>query len=139
MEKLTTLRPIGETSPREQRVESVSLADGGLSIIVRTVTSPDGIWKVVFSAPVGVRILDERDTPEFWHVAVEFEGDERKAVVYEVTSGGWMQQQAACSPIMAAGFYPKLAEYMIGGDTYCVSVLSESEPTISRLDASAAA
>ncbi len=134
MEKTTKLRGVGSSTPaKEQRVIRVEL-DGTLTIVVQAFTPYDGEWKVIFDNPVGTRILDERDAPEFWHISVEYPHGEADTVVCEVIKGGWLDQQRPHSPIMQSGFYANLKEYLIGGDTNCVSVLSESEPKICRID-----
>ena len=133
MEKTTRLRGVGSPSlSKEQRVIRVEL-DGALTIVVQAFTPCDGEWKVIFDNPVGLRVLDERDAPEFWHVSVEYPYGEANTVACEVIEGGWLDQQRPHSPIMQSGFYASLKEYLIGGETNCVSVLSEAEPKIFRI------
>lgn len=133
MEKTTILQAVGAPSAsQEQLVTSVSYSAGLLSIMVQTHSPDDGEWEVAFKCPVGFRVLGESDTPEFWHISVDIIGDNQHAIVYEVTKGGWIDQQMPHSPIMAAGFYSQLKEYWVGGCADCVNVLSESPPAISR-------
>src|SRR5690606_14526133 len=107
--------------------------DGALTILIHAFSPDDGEWRITFNSQVGIRMLDERDTPEFWHSSVKYLDGKSESVVYEVVEGGWLGQQLAHSPIMQSGFYRRLKEYVIGGGAPCVSVLSESEPTVLRL------
>ena len=133
MTRTTKLRGLDcPTRSKEQRVLSIVL-DGALEILVQAFSPYDGEWKIVFDSQVGFRVLDERDTPEFWHNSIAYLDDRGDCVVYEVVEGGWLSQQLPHSPIMQSGFYPSIKEYLVGGDTYCVSVLSEIEPKIMQL------
>lgn len=137
MKKTTKLRGLGSPTPsKEQRVLSVEL-DGALTITVATFSPWDGQWRVIFNNPTGVRVLDERDTPEFWHISVELLDGTSNSVVYEVVEGGWLSQQLPHSPLMQSGFYSSIKEYLVAGDADCVSVLSEDEPKILRISESA--
>jgi hypothetical protein len=78
-----------------------------------------------FEGLVGYRVLDERDLPQFWHSAKNV-GALEGCMLYEVTSGGWFEEHKAQSPIMAAGFYPQLREWLLLSEDWCVSVLSEA-------------
>lgn len=136
----TTIRPVGEPTEGEAHVNSLSF-DGVLTIQVMTRIRKGqewdvSHWEVVFTAPVGFRVLDERDTPEFWHDSVNVADPGYGAVAYEVLNGGWADLQAKASPVMGSGFYPRLREYWIGGDADCVNVLSEYEPVVSKIGAS---
>ncbi|EHN67631.1 hypothetical protein CTATCC11996_01180 [Comamonas testosteroni ATCC 11996] len=111
--------------------------DGALTITVATFSPWDGQWRVIFNNPTGVRVLDERDTPEFWHISVELLDGTSNSVVYEVVEGGWLSQQLPHSPLMQSGFYSSIKEYLVAGDADCVSVLSEDEPKILRISESA--
>jgi hypothetical protein len=82
-------------------------------------------------------VLDERDTPEFWHISVELLDGTSNSVVYEVVEGGWLSQQLPHSPLMQSGFYSSIKEYLVAGDADLVSVLSEDEPKILRISESA--
>ncbi len=94
--------------------------------------SADGL-RIQFEGVVGYRVLDERDLPRFWHSAKN-DGAVNGWVLYEVTSGGWADQQKAQSPIMAEGFYSPLREWIVLSDDWCVSVLSQGqgEPSVSK-------
>lgn len=136
MEITTKLRGLGRrTCSKEQRVLSIRL-DGALEIVVQAFSPYDGEWKIIFDSLVGFRMLDERDTPEFWHKSIDYLDERIDCIVYEVVEGGWLSQQLPHSPIMQSGFYSSLKEYLVGGDTYCVSVLSEIEPKIMLLSES---
>jgi hypothetical protein len=78
-----------------------------------------------FEELVGYRVLDERDLPQFWHSA-ENELAREGCGLYELTSGGWADDHKAKSPVMAAGFYPQLREWIVLSEDWCVSVLSEA-------------
>ncbi len=133
MNRATKLRGLGTpTLSKEQRVLNVELSDV-LTILVQAFTPYDGEWRITFGSQVGIRVLDERDTPEFWHSSIEHLDGRSDYVIYEVVEGGWLGQQLPHSPIMQSGFYPGLKEYLVGGDTSCVSVLSEDEPIVQRL------
>jgi hypothetical protein len=133
MNRATKLRGLGTPTPsKEQRVLNVQLSDV-LTILVQAFSPYDGEWRITFNSQVGIRVLDESNTPEFWHSSIEHLDSRSDYVVYEVVEGGWLGQQLPHSPIMQSGFYPGLKEYLVGGDTNCVSVLSEDEPIVQRL------
>lgn len=109
--------------------------DQGLSISINTLEPNNDSYTVSFVSVVGVRILDERDLPEFWHNNVQIEGDDGPSLVYEVLSGGWSAQQKESSPILEAGFYPSIKEWLLLGEDTCVSVLAECAPISSIVKA----
>ncbi|HBO3797514.1 hypothetical protein ACM71F_26115 [Pseudomonas aeruginosa] len=93
-----------------------------LVVEVRDLES-DAHWQIAFPGVEGFRVLDEGDLGEFWgHVP---------ALVIEVTAGGWWEQE--CSRTGFVGQWTKdVREYFVGGQNACVSVLSWSEPAITK-------
>jgi len=78
-------------------------------------------------------VLDERDLPLNWGSGKSEETNEG-CLLYEVMSNGWAEETKAQSSIMAAGFYPKLREWLVVSDDWCVSVLSDwdDEPLVTE-------
>jgi len=130
---MPSLRPISRGSPSTAIV--VSVASNGSSLIVdvklnglKSTTS-----RIEFHGLVGYRVLDERDLPLNWGSGKSEETNEG-CLLYEVMSDGWAEETKAQSSIMAAGFYPKLREWLVVSDDWCVSVLSDwdDEPLVTE-------
>lgn len=104
---------------------TVSFAGAALTIEV-SLADPKLSYRIEFAAVVGYQVLDERDLPPFTEATAKVE----KAILFEVLSGGWADAVKAQSPIMGAGFYPRLREWFVVTDDWCLSVLSEAEPSV---------
>ena len=86
---------------------------------------PSMTYKIEFAEVIAYRVLDERELPHFTDAAAKV----GKAILFEVLSGGWTDAVKAQSPVMCAGFYPRLREWFVLTDDWCVSVLSEAAPS----------
>lgn len=130
---MPTLRPLFSVTARMATVANISSNGPILAIDVDLHESNSPNLRVQFDGLVGYRVLDERDLPQHWHNAKN-EGARDDCLLYEVTSDGWAADHMAQSPIMAAGFYPRLREWVVVSDDWCVSVLSEwdDDPRISE-------
>ncbi len=126
---------IAAPASRYTLIRRVALVGAGLAVEVETFEPSNGFYTISFENIVGVRVLDERELPEFSHNGVQFEGQREPTLVYEVLSGGWFDQQKASSEIMKAGFYPALKEWVVLGEDWCVSVLAECAPTLCSVNA----
>lgn len=130
---MPTLRPLFSVTAQMAIVVGVASKGSSLTVDLDFPGSSSPGLRVDFRGLVGYRVLDERDLPQYWHSA----GTARAhsdCLLYEVTSGGWADDQMAQSPVMAAGFYSKLREWVVVSDDWCVSVLSEwdDEPRVSE-------
>ena len=77
---------------------------------------------VVFSTPVGFRVLDEGDLVEFWE-----KYHMRNGWLYEVKSGGWHDLELKRDGYLSQ-LTNEIKEYLVVGENYCVSVMvHESE------------
>lgn len=123
---MPTLRPLSSVTAQTAIVVCVASKGSSLFVDVDLQGSNSPRLRVDFHGLVSYRVLDERDLPPHWHGARDA-GVCRGCLLYEVTSGGWADDQKAQSPAMAAGFYPKLREWVVVSDDWCVSVLSESD------------
>jgi len=80
--------------------------------------------RVVFAAPVGFRVLDERDLAEFWPAYSEPHG-----WLYEVHEGGWLELERQRGGFSSPDLYADLREYLLV-DERCLSVLCCDPPRI---------
>lgn len=85
-------------------------------------------FRVEFTNVVGYRVLDERDLPHLTAAAAKVP----QSIVFEVFSGGWADDVNSHSPIMRAGFYPQVREWFVRTEAWCLSVLSETEPGVTK-------
>lgn len=127
----STLVPVGEPfpGPRCCMVEEVRYGAGGNLIVTVSVDPPDETWQVVFAGVIGVRILHERDLPEFWWVNME-NTEPTNTLVARVTRGGWKEQHL--SGFLQSGYYDGVLEYCVGAEYECVNVLAQAEPIVTR-------
>ena len=130
---MPTSRPIAHDLPRKAIAVNVASKGSVLIVDVDLDGSTSSALRVEFHGLVGYRVLDERDLPRYWDNAENEEACEG-CLLYEVTSGGWAEETKAQSPIMAGGFYPKLREWLVVSEDWCVSVLSEwdDEPRVTE-------
>lgn len=130
---MPTLRPLFSVTAQMATVVGVASKGSSLAVDVDLRGSSAPGVRVDFHGLVGYRVLDERDLPHDWH-SEGTAGAHSDCLLYEVTSGGWADDQMAQSPVMAAGFYSKLREWVVVSDDWCVSVLSEwdDEPRVSK-------
>lgn len=127
----TTLVPAGELLQAGQSIlvdEVVYGADDEVRVTL-TVYPGQERWQVVFANVIGLRVLDERDLPEFWWSNLENTAA-ANSLVYRVSMGGWRRQQL--SGMLEAGVYGEVNEYLVGGQSRCVNVLSTSPPVAMR-------
>ncbi|QNK68740.1 hypothetical protein [Variovorax sp. PAMC26660] len=130
---MPTLRPLFSVTAQIAIVVSVASRGSSLAVDVDLQGASSSGLRVDFHGLVGYRVLDERDLPQYRH-SVGNSGACNNCLLYEVTSGGWADDQMAQSPVMAAGFYSKLREWVVVSDDWCVSVLSEwdDDPRVSE-------
>jgi hypothetical protein len=75
----------------------------------------------------GFRVLREGDLLEYWSTA------RPNGWLWEVQSGGWMTSEAQ-RPGFISGNTRGIREFLVVGQTDCVSVLSSSAPEFSRIE-----
>ncbi|MDH3973801.1 MAG: hypothetical protein OEV42_05935 [Deltaproteobacteria bacterium] len=81
---------------------------------------------VTFDAPKGFRVLEEGDLLEFWS------NDSRpKGWLWVVKSGGWYDLEKNRSGFVS-GVTGVYSEYLILGESECVSVITDNEPVITE-------
>ena len=87
--------------------------------------NPDHPVYIYFENIIGFRVLDEGDLLEFWDKELRADG-----WLWEVQEGGWSDLEKQRS-----GFRPGMKkdyiEYLILGETDCLSVLCYGKPVIS--------
>lgn len=83
--------------------------------------------RITFRAPVGFRVLDERDLCEFWN-----EYSEAIGWLYEVVEGGWMELESNRELFTSPSWFHELREFLIVDDK-CISILTSHPPEISDL------
>ena len=79
---------------------------------------------VTFDAPRGFRVLDEGDLLEFWDKDVRADG-----WLWQVDSGGWLDLESSREGFVS-GLTGGYSEYLILGQHECLSVITNSGPTI---------
>lgn len=122
---MPTLRSLSGPLVGNAIVVSISSEGALLDVVVDVHGPTTKRIRVRFEELVGYRVLDERDLPQFWHSA-QNQGARQGCGLYEVTSGGWADDHEAQSPVMAAGAYPQLREWIVSSEDWCVSVLSQA-------------
>lgn len=107
-------------------VESVVYTDHSLSVTVRA--HPEKIaWCIRFPGLIGYRVFDERDLLPYWPTC-------SREMLYEILEGGWLPEVVAGSPIMAAGFYGEVFEYLVAGEDMCVNVVATDAPVVKLVE-----
>lgn len=115
-------------------LESLSLLRSELTILLKVY--PIGLtWKVHFRSIIGVKFLDERDMPEYWHANVEITPPGSRCAVSRVQQGGWSTQLWSESKFGEL-FYGEVFEILVGGADYCAVVLSQKMPEINEMPSS---
>ena len=134
----TLLSDIGiELKPGDQALlDSVSLQRKELTLLLRVYPS-ELAWRIHFSSVVGVKVLDERDMPEYWHVNVEVGPSDKKCAVSLVQKNGWSTQIWPDAKFRDL-IYEGVSEYLVGGEDFCAVILSYKEPEICELPSSIA-
>ena len=84
-------------------------------------------YVVQFWGPEGYRVLDERDLAEFWPTCSTPNG-----WLFEVQSGGWLEQEFERPGSMIAHLNRGLREFFVAGMNSCVSVLTVNAPEVSK-------
>lgn len=105
------------------------------SCVVHLCTHPsENKIEIVFTGVVGVKILDERDFQAFWCRNVELEGNQIEgALVSQVISGGWRQDNNIVTSYIPSGFYGEVMEFFVASDYECVHILCTKPPLFTVL------
>lgn len=121
----------GEPLLQRQRVliGDVVHQRGHLSIDVDVFPDPIA-WQLAFPSAIGLKVLDERDMPEYWNLSVKVEGPKYPTFLYQVLQGGWFEDLWGMSKMNE--FYGVVYEYIVVGEDYCVDVLTNTPPTLAR-------
>lgn len=109
---------------RNHEVIDIRYSVGQLAVTVAD--SETSTWVVTFEDVAGFRVLDEGDLLEFWP-----ECSSPRGWLFRILEGGWFDQESQRSGFLARDT-KKVTEYLITGADDCVSVLSWSEPSVSR-------
>ncbi|HQR07275.1 MAG TPA: hypothetical protein PLN21_10660 [Gemmatales bacterium] len=80
--------------------------------------------KVLFHAPAGFRVLDERDLCEFWDKL-----HYKNGWLFEVEEGGWLELERQRQLFNSHEVHQGMKEYLVVCDQ-CVSVFSVRPPEI---------
>ena len=126
----TLLSDIGiELKPGDHPLlDSVSLQRNELTLLLKVY--PSGlVWRIHFSSVVGVKVLDERDMPEYWHINAEVAPTDKNCAVSLVQQSGWSTQiwpDAKARNLI----YEDISEYLLSGEDFCAVILSYKEPEI---------
>ena len=85
---------------------------------------------VMFEKVLGFRVLDEGNLLEFWDVELRAPG-----WIWRVQSGGWFDLEKLRQGFLAKHYgRHDNVEYLVCGINECVSVLTDSEPIIYKID-----
>ncbi|MBF9140156.1 hypothetical protein [Hymenobacter properus] len=82
-------------------------------------------YEIIFDSPRGFKLLDEGDMHDYWESEII-----RNNWLFEIESGGWLDRADA-----SGGFISKalgFREFLISGIDDCVSVISNTDPVISK-------
>lgn len=92
-------------------------------------------WRIHFSSIIGVKFVNERDMPEYWHANVEVTLPGSRCAASRILQGGWSDQLWNESNFGAL-FYGEVFEILVGRADYCAFVLAHEMPEISELPSS---
>lgn len=81
---------------------------------------------VRFDDIIGFRVLDERDLLEFWPECSAQHGG-----LFEISEGGWLEQESARRGFVSATVGPKMREFLVTGPNSCVNVFTYQGPQFS--------
>lgn len=115
-------------------LESLSMLRGELTILLK-VYPIGSTWRIHFRSIIGVKFLDERDMPEYWHANVEVTPPGSRCAASRILQGGWSDQLWNESNFGEL-FYGEVFEILVGGEDYCAIVLAQEMPEISELSSS---
>ena len=108
-------------------VSTVQLSRGQLRIEITDASTLVPVGIVFFASVIGYRVLDERDLQSFWAACSSKQG-----WLYEIHANGWLQDELK-RPGTSMEFYGAPREYLIPGIEFCVSVISDDEPSCQLL------
>lgn len=126
----TVLASKGERLESNEQVllEDVVHRRGEVSVLVH-IYPTNVSWNIKFPSTIGLKVLDERDMPEYWHDSVESPEPNYPAFVYQVIRGGWFEQLWGISKMN--DFYGTVYEFIVVGGDWCAVVLSTEPPVFS--------
>ncbi len=81
--------------------------------------------KVIFEAPTGFRVLDERDLCDFWAAGIS----SKVGWLFEIMAGGWLDSEKKRKGFISAEIASQ-REFLAIGIDWCVSVISADEPIV---------
>ena len=126
MEKVIA-RPLerGSVIGRGSEILRIEYSLGGMTVYVRDVEGNG--FAVVFEDVRGYRVLDERNLAEYWPECSEPNGR-----IFEVESGGWLDQERRRPLFLEFELIADLKEFLVAGIEDCVSVLCVEPPEVCR-------
>ncbi|MCB8927204.1 MAG: hypothetical protein H6652_16425 [Ardenticatenaceae bacterium] len=80
---------------------------------------------VIFSTPVGFRVLDESDMTEYWNDDARSSG-----WLWEIVEGGWITLETQRKNKYFSGTEIHNVEYLVTGIHDCINVISPRPPKI---------
>ena len=134
MKTLLSNIDIGLKPGENTLLESLSMLRSELTILLK-VYPVGSTWRIHFGSVIGVKFLDERDMPEYWHANVEVTPPGNRCAVSRILQGGWSEQLWNESS-RGELFYGEVFEILVGGADYCAVVLAQAMPEISELPSS---
>lgn len=124
------LRDLPESVRTSESTSIVRVVHDMNTCVVLLTSHPSGQQiEISFAGVVGIKILDERDFSAFWRASIEPHEEIEGALVSQVMSGGWSQQQEISGSHVPTGFYGEVLEYFVSGHYECVNVLCTEPPT----------
>ena len=112
--------------PHGSEVVSLDYRLGHLSIQVKGAEISESVV-VEFIDTIGFRVLDERDLMEYWP-----ECSTPNGWLFEITSGGWLSQEANREGSLIVSTSPEAKEYLVTGEDDCVSIICRNKPVVLR-------
>ncbi|WP_043113910.1 hypothetical protein [Pseudacidovorax intermedius] len=113
-------------------VEELIHRESELVVLTRNVRT-NVAWRVSFENVIGMKALDERDMPEYWHASLAEPLPVHRSLVYQVHRGGWFDELWSFSK-MNEFYGSAVCEYLVVSGSVCVDVLALTPPNIVRLD-----
>jgi hypothetical protein len=122
-----------ETEGKLDDIAELTLGPSGLRVVVVSLKDDESnvYLEVFFPSPRGFRYLDEGDLLRYWRSP---ELSPRKHSVFEITGGGWMEQERQTTGMLdSTAAFGWFREWFIITDNGCLNVIAGEPPLLRRL------
>jgi hypothetical protein len=121
-----------EVEANHDDIVELSLGPSGLRIVIASYgrDDDDRFLEVLFYGARGFRYLDEGDLLAYWRSGVFAP---RKHSVFEITGGGWIEQERTQGMLDTTDAVGGFREWVIVTSNGCLNIISKIPPTLRKL------